>query len=128
MTVNTHQPFSVTATTAAATTSGGPGSGWVDADSESVQVTSSSSAKFVILSDKIPLLRPIYITVGANGYKLGTPAASSLTINNVDTSGAAASATIPANTTAVVVRTLATGFILSNYTNLGAVATAIVPS
>lgn len=123
-----HLPLKITATTAAATADGGPGGGWVNGDAESVQVTSSSSAKFVILGDSIPLLKPIFINVGANGYKLGTPAGSSLTINNVDTSGATASATIPANTTALIIRTLATGFLLSNYTNLGAVATAIVPS
>ena len=68
------------------------------------------------------------MVVGANGYKLGTPAGSTLTINNVDTSGGTASATIPANTTQLIMRTLTTGFLLSNYTNLGAVATAIVPS
>jgi hypothetical protein len=123
-----HYPFAVTAQTAAATADTGPGSGWVSGDAEFVQITSSSSAKFVILSDKFPVGRFCYMNVGANGYKLGTPAGSSLTINNVDTSGATASATIPANTTAFIMRTLSTGFILSNYTNLGAVATAIVPS
>jgi hypothetical protein len=126
--VNAHYAFAVTAQTAAATVDGGPGSGWVPFDAEFVQVTSSSSAKFVILSNLIPVGREFKMAVGANGYKLGTPAGSTLTINNVDTSGGTASAVIPANTTAMIVRTLSTGFILSNYTNLGAVATAIVPS
>lgn len=126
--VNAHYPFQITAQTAAATGDQGVGGGWVPFDAEFVQVTSSSSAKFVILSDKIPLGRTFVMTIGANGYKLGTPAASSLTINNVDTSGGTASAAIPANTTAEITRTLSTGFILRNSTNLGAVATAIVPS
>lgn len=126
MAIYTSVPQAVTAQTAAATSKAN--GGWISHDMDSVQVTSSSSSKIVILSDKIPLLKPIFVTVGSNGYKLGTPAGSSLTINNVDTSGATASAAIPANTTALIVRTLSTGFILSNYTNLGAVATAIVPS
>lgn len=126
--VNAHYPFAVTAQTAAATLDGGPGSGWVPFDAEFVQVTSSVGTKIVILSDKTPVGRVLHLTVGANGYRLGTPAGSSLTINNVDTSGATANATIPANTTQMVIRTLSTGFILSNYTNLGAVATAIVPA
>lgn len=123
-----HYPFAVTAQTAAATANTGPGSGWIPEEAEFVQVTSSVGTKIVILSNLIPVGRQLYITVGANGYRLGTPAGSSLTINNVDTSGATANATIPANTTALVIRTLSTGFILSNYTNLGAVATAIVPA
>lgn len=123
-----HIALAVTAQTAAATSFGGPGSGWVADWADSVQITSSSSAKFVILSDKIPVGKTFIMIVGTNGYKLGTPAGSTLTINNVDTSGGTASATIPANTTQLIMRTLSTGFLLSNYTTLGAVATAIVPS
>lgn len=123
-----HIAFPVTAQTAAATANTGPGGGWVPEWADAVTITSSSSAKFVILSDKIPVGKVLIMVVGANGYKLGTPAGSSLTINNVDTSGGTASAAIPANTTQLIMRTLSTGFLLSNYTNLGAVATAIVPS
>lgn len=123
-----HIPLALTAQTAAATAFTGPAGGWVPESAEFCVITSSSSAKFIILSDKIEVGRTILLNVGANGYKLGTPAASSLTINNVDTSGGTASAAIPANTTQMLIRTLTTGFILSNYTNLGAVATAIVPS
>jgi hypothetical protein len=123
-----HIAFPVTAQTAAATAFGGPAAGWVPEWADAVTVTSSSSAKFVILSDKFPVGKVIMVNIGANGYKLGTPAGSSLTINNVDTSGGTASAAIPANTTALIIRSLTTGFLLTNYTNLGAVATAIVPS
>lgn len=123
-----HLPLALTATTAAVTSNTGAGGGWVPHDCEFAQVTSSSSAKFLILSDKFAIGSTVMLTVGANGYKLGTPAGSSLTINNVDTSGATASAVIPANTTQEIIRTLSTGFILRSNTNLGAVATAIVPS
>lgn len=123
-----HLAASYTAQTAAATANQGQGGGWVNHDTDFATVTSSSSGKFIILSDKFPLGATVILTVGSNGYKLGTPAASSLTINNVDTSGGTASAAIPANTTQEITRTLSTGFILRNSTNLGAVATAIVPS
>lgn len=117
-----------TAQTAAATASQGPGGGWVNHDTEFATITSSSSAKIMILSDKFPLGATVILVVGANGFKLGTPTASSLTINNVDTSAATASAAIPANTTNEITRNLSTGFILRSNTVLGAVGTAIVPS
>ncbi len=126
-----HVALAVTAQTAAGTvytTAGANGSGVIPGFADAVTVTSSSSAKFVILGSDIPVGKIIMVNVGANGYKLGTPAGSSLTINNVDTSGGTASAVIPANTTALIIRSLSTGFLLTNYTNLGAVATAIVPS
>lgn len=123
-----HVPLALTATTAAATSSSGGGGGWVPHDTNFAFITSSSSAKFIILSDKFPQGGTVTLTVGANGFKLGTPAASSLTINNVDTSGGTASAAIPANTTNEITRNLTTGFILRSNTVLGAVGTAIVPS
>lgn len=123
-----HVPYSVTATTAAATSNGGPGSGWIPHDSDFVVVTSSSSAKFAILSDKIGIGTTILLVNYANGFKLGTPAASSLTINNVDTSGGTASAAIPASTMQEITRTSATAFIMRSNTALGAVGTPIVPS
>jgi hypothetical protein len=123
-----HVALQLTATTAAATSYTGPGGGWVPDFAEFCQVTSSSSAKFLILSDKFAIGQTVLLTVGSNGYKLGTPAGSSLTINNVDTSGATASAVIPANTTQEITRTLSTGFIMRSNTALGAVGTAIVPS
>lgn len=123
-----HIAFPVTAQTVAATVNTGPGGGFIPAFADAVTVTSSVGTKLVILDSAIPVGKIIMINVGANGYRLGTVAGSSLTINNVDTSGGTANATIPANTTALVIRSLSTGFLLTNYTNLGAVATAIVPA
>lgn len=128
MAVPDHAALPLTAQTAAATAFTGPAGGYVPGFADAVTITSSSSAKFIILGSDIPVGKTIIMNVGANGYKLGTPAGSSLTINNVDTSGGTASAAIPANTTQLIIRSLSTGFLLSNYTNLGAVATAIVPS
>lgn len=122
-----HVALALTAQTAAATTDTGPGGGFIPADVDFVAITSSASTKFMVLSSSIPLGKRIWGNVGANGFKLQTVASSTLTINNVDTSGAAV-AVIPANTTFLVVRTLTTGFILTYYTNLGAVGTAIVPA
>ena len=123
-----HLGVALTAQTAAATASQGPGGGWVNHDVEFATVTASANTKILILSDKLPLGATVILVVGANGFKLGTPAGSSLTINNVDTSGATASAAIPANTTNEITRNLSTGFILRSNTVLGAVGTAIVPS
>lgn len=128
MAIPDHVVLPLTAQTAAATAYGGPGSGWVPESADACFITSSSSAKFMILSDKIPQGKSIWLSVGSNGYKLGTPAGSSLTINNVDTSAATASAVIPANTSQLIYRSLTTGFIMTSYTALGAVGTAIVPS
>lgn len=123
-----HVAYSVTAQTAAATQDGGPGSGWVPADCEFVSVTSSSSAKFVILSDKFSVGAVVRLWVGANGFKLGTLAASTDLINNVDTSGGTASAAIPTITMSLLTKVAANTWTLQSITKLGAVATAIVPS
>lgn len=128
MAIPGHIALALTAQTAAATAFTGPGGGWIPESAEFCTITSSSSAKIMILSDKIEVGRTILITNSANGFKLGTPAGSSLLINNVDTSGATASAAIPASTTQEITRVSATLFIMRSNTVLGAVGTAIVPS
>lgn len=123
-----HIQFAATAQTAAPAVDTGPGGGFIPQDTESVLVTSSSSAKFIILSDKYLPGSSVKIWVAANGFKLGTVAASTDLINNVDTSGGTASAAIPANTMSILDKTTAHAWLLRSITNLGAVATAIVPS
>jgi len=122
-----HVALALTAQTAAATTDTGPGGGWIPGEVDFITVTSSASTKFMVLSNTAPLGKRIWGNVGANGFKLQTLAGSTQTINNVDTSGAAV-AVIPANATFLLVKSLTTGWILSYYTNLGAVGTAIVPA
>lgn len=123
-----HVAFAATAQTAAPATYTGPGGGFVPEWAEFVSVTSSSSAKFIILSDKYPVGACVKIWVGANGFKLGTVASSTDLINNVDTSGATASATIPTITMSILDKVAANTWTLRSITKLGAVATAIVPS
>lgn len=122
-----HYPWVVVATAAAATLDTGPGGGFIAGDAESVTVTSASANNFVVLSSTAPRLRQIWLNVGANGFKLQTLAGSTQTINNVDTSSTAV-AVIPANATCSLIKSLSTGWILTYYTNLGAVGTAIVPA
>lgn len=123
-----HVAFAATATTAAATTYTGPGGSYIPDWAEFVTVTSSSSAKFIVLSEKYQVGASVKIWVGANGFKLGTVASSTDLINNVDTSGATASATIPTITMSILDKVAANTWTLRSITKLGAVATAIVPS
>ena len=123
-----HIQLPLTALTTIATADTGGGGGWVPSDCENVIVTSSSSAKFISLSDKAPVGQCVKIWVGANGFKLGTLLASVDLINNVDTSGGVASAAIPANTMSILDKVAAKTWLLRSITALGAVGTAIVPS
>ncbi len=63
----------------------------------------------------------------ANGFKLATTPGGTDTINNV-ACGAGAGAAIPDTVYLECIQNLSTGWILMTQTNLGAVATAIVPS
>lgn len=66
--------------------------------------------------------------VGANGFKLGTPAASNEKINNVDSDGTQLCA-IPANSMWMAWKVDATqGWIVLDETRLGARTAAIVPA
>lgn len=128
MGIPAHLAFAATAQTAAPATDQGPGGGFIPEWAEFVTVTSSSSAKFIILSDKFTIGATVKLWVGANGFKLGTVAASTDLINNVDTSGGTASATIPTITMSILDKVAANTWTLRSITKLGAVATAIVPS
>lgn len=127
MAIPDHVILPLTAQTAAATSYGGPGSGWIPASADAVAITSSASTKFMVVSNDAPQGKQVWGNVGANGFKLQTLAGSTQTINNVDCSSTAV-AVIPANATFLLVKSLTTGWILSYYTNLGAVGTAIVPA
>lgn len=65
--------------------------------------------------------------VGANGCKLRTPASSNQKINNVDSDGTA-TATIAANSMIALYCIGANDWLLTAWSNLGAVLTAIVPA
>ena len=124
-----HLVLPLTAQTALSTTDTGvgiPGTGTIPPEADAIFVTSSSSSKFVGISASCPQGKRIWGSVGANGFKLQT-LKSGETINNVDTSSSAVAA-IPANATFLLYKSLSTGWILSYWTNLGAVGTAIVPA
>lgn len=100
--------------------------GITPADANFITVTSSVNTKFVTL----PAGYTGQVIRGwstANGFKLATTPGGTDTINNV-ACGAGAGAAIPATVYFEVIKTLATGWILQTRTNLGAVATAIVPA
>ena len=71
--------------------------------------------------------RFLLVLLGATAVKLRTVALSNQTINNVDADGTA-TATLVAAGIYYITQTLATGYLLEGRTNLGAVATPIVPA
>jgi hypothetical protein len=95
-----------------------------------IPVTSASANNIVTLPDHT-LLTPgheIEGYVGANGFKLSTPAASGQLINNVDSDGTQRCA-IPANSWWIAKYVDATqGWIVIDETRLGARTAAIVPA
>ena len=129
MAIPEHVPYLATATAAATTVASEdqPGSGYIPSWVDFVVVTSASSANFIVLNSVAIQGKRIWGTVGANGFKLQTFTGSAQTINNVNTATTAV-AVIPANATFLLVKSLTTGWILTYYTNLGAVGTAIVPA
>ena len=115
-----HYQTLVTSTTDGLTTA------LIPADANFVTVTSSVNTKFVTLPAGY-VGQVIRGWSTANGFKLATIPASNDTINNVD-SDQSAGAAIPATVYFEVIKVTATGWILQTRTNLGAVATAIVPA
>lgn len=107
-------------------TAAGTGTGLIPFDPVFVTVTSSGATQQVTLPASF-VGQTIQGWVAANGFRLQTIAGSGDTINNVNTS-AGANATIPANVFWEARKVTATGWILQTRTNLGAVATAIVPA
>lgn len=107
-------------------TADGSGTGLIPFDPVFVTVTSSAGTQQCVLPASF-VGQTIQGWVGANGFRLKTITGSGDTINNVNTSGGA-NATIPANVFWEARKVTATGWILQTRTNLGAVATAIVPA
>lgn len=70
--------------------------------------------------------RRIAIYASGGNVELRTPASSNQTINNVDSDGSQ-EALLTSGNFYYAIQTLDTGWILTGYTNLGAVQTAIVP-
>ena len=96
----------------------------ISEDASHVQVT-SADATYAL---QLPVATPgkiITINVGANGFELWAQG-TSVKINDVVCS-ATNEAAIPADTVCVCVCRTATEWVLTNYTKLGAVTTAIVP-
>lgn len=91
-------------------------------------VTSSGATQAVTLpSGAVQFVgKRITIWVGSNGFELLTPATSGATINNVDSDGTN-QADIPANTFSELHLVATNTWLLRSSTNLGAVATAIIP-
>lgn len=107
-------------------TSDGTGTGLIPPDAMFITVTSSAGTQQVNLPAGFIGLT-LQGWVGANGFRLRTIAGSGDTINNVNTS-AGANATIPTTVFWEARKVTSTGWILQTRTNLGAVATAIVPA
>lgn len=91
-------------------------------------VTSAAATKAITLPASSAALvgKQFTIWVGANGFELLTPASSNATINNVDSDGTN-QADIPANTLSRLTLVNTNTWLLESLTNLGALATAIVP-
>lgn len=111
-------------------TADGLTTGLVAVGEQWLPVTSASANNIVTLPD-LALVSPGYRVrgyVGANGFKLSTPATSNQLINNVDSDGTQRAA-IPANSMFEVTAIDATvGWILLDETRLGARTAAIVPA
>ena len=93
-----------------------------------VTITSSGATQAVTLPSGASTYvgKKLGIYVGANGLELLTPASSNATINNVDSDGTN-QADIPANTFLELQLVAVNTWLMRANTNLGAVATAIVP-
>lgn len=109
-------------------TADGLTTGIISETAQHVTVTSANAAHAVTLPSGAAanIGKSLTIWVGANGFELITPAASNATINNVDSDGTN-QADIPANTLSELILVAANTWLLRSNTNLGAVATAIIP-
>lgn len=99
-------------------------------DSDSfVEATSADANHILTLPEATAATRGreilIYVA-GATNCELRTPASGNQTINNVDSDGSQ-EALLTATRTYRCTQHLATGWLLEGLTNLGAVATAVVP-
>ncbi len=107
-------------------TADGLSTGLITAGTRHVQITSANSAHVVVL----PAAQQgdvITMYVGSNGVRLETLASSNAKINDVDCDGAN-NATIPASRSIRVTLMETDNWILETFTDLGAVATLIIPA
>lgn len=109
---------SVTATTGGATT------GLIPAAARFVTVTSDSADKQISLP-AADIGKELTIKVGSTGCEL-ISAVAAHKVNNV-TVGATNEAALTANNTYILIYVAANTWIMSGYTNLGAVQTAVIP-
>lgn len=109
-------------------TADGLTTGIISETAQHVTVTSAAATNMVTLPSGAAanVGKRLTIWVGANGFELITPAASNATINNVDSDGTN-QADIPANTLSELHLVAVNTWLLRSNTNLGAVATAIIP-
>lgn len=121
-------PIKMAAAEARTATADGTGTGAMSGAAAHIAVTSAAATNQISLpASSAGLIGKVFtLWVGANGFELITPAASGATINNVDADGTN-QADIPANTLSRLTLVAANTWILESLTNLGAVATAIVP-
>jgi hypothetical protein len=106
----------------------------IDDDADYVIITSANAAHIVVLPPcaNVSPGKVIKLESGANGFELSTGAVGDL-LNNVASSVGVKSAAIPATGLAVCTAVSAAetgtvaGWLLQYYTELGALATAIVP-
>lgn len=90
--------------------------------------TTATSILTLPLADATKIGRRFQLMLlGATAVKLRTPALSNHTINNVDSDGTAQATLVAANIY-YITQISATGWLLEGRTNLGAVATPIVPA
>lgn len=121
-------PAKLAASEALTATADGLTTGLMTGTASHAVVTSASATNAITLPASAATLvgKQFTIWVGSNGFELLTPAASGATINNVDSDGTN-QADIAANTLSRLTLVTTNTWILESLTNLGAVATAIIP-
>lgn len=114
----------------ATATADGLTTGLIPRGARFVQVTAGGDANAIIT---LPAMNAddagyqVWGRIGATGCEIRTPAASNVKINNVDADGSNEYA-LPANCTFLALYVGVTpGWIIIHFTNLGALATAVVP-
>lgn len=110
-------------------TADGLTTGLIPRDASFVSVTAGGDANAIITlpaGDADLVGMSIRGAIGATGCEIRTPDASGATINNLDSDGTKEYA-LPANTTFWAQLVAANTWIVMHWTNLGAVAAAVVP-
>ncbi len=86
-----------------------------------VDVTAANAAHLVTLPPiaDVPINHVIRLSVGANGHKLVTPAASGTKINNVNAQSGTASMTVPASSISIVTKQAADNWMVECFVAAG---------